>query len=103
AHQASEAIGRRLERGVVRLLRGRGSRAGCVRRRARLVSARRRPIVSDQRLRVAVTSGALRVPPTYFTVGQLRHLDGVELAFFTGVADVRDALPGPLWVAPGGD
>jgi glycosyltransferase involved in cell wall biosynthesis len=53
-------------------------------------------------LRVAVTAGALRVPPTYFVAGQLRHLADVEVAFFAGTADVREPLPGPVRVAPGG-
>ncbi|MEV7631307.1 glycosyltransferase [Microbacterium sp. NPDC089318] len=42
-------------------------------------------------MRVAVTKGTLRVPPTYFAIQHAVALRGVhDFRFFTGAADIRD-------------
>lgn len=53
-------------------------------------------------LRVAMTLGALRVPPTYFAFSHAAHLRDVDFRYFAAFADLRAPVPWPVTTAPGG-
>jgi len=53
-------------------------------------------------VRVAMTLGALRVPPTYFAFSHAAHLSDVDFRFFAAFADVRSPVPWTVVTAPGG-
>ena len=42
------------------------------------------------RLRVAVTTGPVRIPPTYFVINHLLHMDDVDGRLFSLSAQVDD-------------
>jgi glycosyltransferase involved in cell wall biosynthesis len=53
-------------------------------------------------VRVAISTGVLRIPPTYFVAQHAELLaDRAQFAFFARSASVVQPLPGPLHVPPG--